>query len=99
MEMFAILFGGICLIFAVIFLVSESEFIFEVKVGLILALLFQLFWFPQTFDTKIDTETYITNKHENYVFEQSVKITKTRTYKPLSAVTDDTVYTIEFIKE
>lgn len=98
MEMFAIIFGIICLIFGFLLLVDSHEFNKNAVYCILVAILFQFLWFPQVFDTRIDTKTQITNKHENYVFERPVKITKTRTYKPLSAITDYTVYTVEFIK-
>lgn len=40
----------------------------------------------------------IKNWPKSYVFEQPGKITKTRIYKPLSALTGGTTYTVEFIK-
>lgn len=94
MELFAIIGGIFCLIVGAVFSFGNSF----VSKCIFVAILLQLFWFPLFFETRTETETRISNKHRGRVFEQPVKITKTRIYKPLSVFSDQTTYTVEFIK-
>lgn len=95
MEMFAIAFGISFLIVGLLMLFNDE--IDGGKFFILIALLFQLLWFPQMFDEKTKRKTFITDSHNKYVFKQPVKITKTRKYKPLSIFNDETIYTIEFL--